>query len=459
MLKFHQLILKKFLLIFSILFIALGLVVYYWVKDFHMQQTKITLIHNIKLIALSIPTSHNLDRLAINIKNELDLRLTLIDLHGDIIAESHKDKTKMQNHKDREEVVEANTKEYGYKIRHSDTLNKDLLYVVKRYDNFKKPMYIRLSKEIKSINEDILTLAEQILILLLLFFIVLSIITYKISKSIEIEVEKIVHFLTSLTKKKKKTHISSSLSLEFNKITLLLTKVSQILVKKEKQKTKFTAKLQASNRQKDDIISAIGHEFKNPIAIINGYSQTLLDDANIDANIRKKFLTKICQNGTRLSELIDILRLSSKLDSAQQEIEFKTIKLHKLVKDNVENIKLNYSKRQIIIRGDKEAIIEGDSSLFGVVITNLVENAFKYSEDDIIIEFDEEKLSVIDRGIGISKKNLDNITNKFYRVNANSWNNSLGLGLFIVKTILNLHKFKLDIQSKENEGSTFRVNF
>ncbi len=424
-----------------------------------MQQTKITLIHNIKLIALSIPTSHNLDRLAINIKNELDLRLTLIDLHGDIIAESHKDKTKMQNHKDREEVVEANTKEYGYKIRHSDTLNKDLLYVVKRYDNFKKPMYIRLSKEIKSINEDILTLAEQILILLLLFFIVLSIITYKISKSIEIEVEKIVHFLTSLTKKKKKTHISSSLSLEFNKITLLLTKVSQILVKKEKQKTKFTAKLQASNRQKDDIISAIGHEFKNPIAIINGYSQTLLDDANIDANIRKKFLTKICQNGTRLSELIDILRLSSKLDSAQQEIEFKTIKLHKLVKDNVENIKLNYSKRQIIIRGDKEATIEGDSSLFGVVITNLVENAFKYSEDDIIIEFDEEKLSVIDRGIGISKKNLDNITNKFYRVNANSWNNSLGLGLFIVKTILNLHKFKLDIQSKENEGSTFRVNF
>ncbi len=424
-----------------------------------MQQTKITLIHNIKLIALSIPTSHNLDRLAINIKNELDLRLTLIDLHGDIIAESHKDKTKMQNHKYREEVVEANTKEYGYKIRHSDTLNKDLLYVVKRYDDFKNPMYIRLSKEIKSINENILTLAEQILILLLLFFIVLSIITYKISKSIEIEVEKIVHFLTSLTKKKKKTHISSSLSLEFNKITLLLTKVSQILVKKEKQKTKFTAKLQVSNRQKDDIISAIGHEFKNPIAIINGYSQTLIDDPNIDANIRKKFLTKICQNGNRLSELIDILRLSSKLDSAQQEIEFKTIKLYKLVKDNVENIKLNYSKRQIIIRGDKETTIEGDSSLFGVVITNLVENAFKYSEDDIIIEFDEEKLSVIDRGIGISKKNLDNITNKFYRVNTNSWNNSLGLGLFIVKTILNLHKFKLDIQSKENEGSTFRVNF
>ncbi len=424
-----------------------------------MQQTKITLIHNIKLIALSIPTSHNLDRLAINIKNELDLRLTLIDLHGDIIAESHKDKTKMQNHKYREEVVEANTKEYGYKIRHSDTLNKDLLYVVKRYDDFKNPMYIRLSKEIKSINENILTLAEQILILLLLFFIVLSIITYKISKSIEIEVEKIVHFLTSLTKKKKKTHISSSLSLEFNKITLLLTKVSQILVKKEKQKTKFTAKLQTSNRQKDDIISAIGHEFKNPIAIINGYSQTLIDDPNIDANIRKKFLTKICQNGNRLSELIDILRLSSKLDSAQQEIEFKTIKLYKLVKDNVENIKLNYSKRQIIIRGDKETTIEGDSSLFGVVITNLVENAFKYSEDDIIIEFDEEKLSVIDRGIGISKKNLDNITNKFYRVNTNSWNNSLGLGLFIVKTILNLHKFKLDIQSKENEGSTFRVNF
>lgn len=459
MLNFHQLILRKFLLIFSLLFIALGVVVYFWVKDFHIEQTKNALLNNIKILSLDIPHCDNLDKLAKDVKNDLELRLTLIDIDGKIVAESHKDKTKMESHKYRDEVVESNKKEYGYKIRRSNTLKKDFLYVVKRYDNFEKPMYVRLSREIKSINEDILLLGEEILVVILLFFMLLFFVTYKISTRIEEEVQKIANFLTSLTKKDKATYISSNLSIEFNKITLLLTKVSQILVKKEKQKSKFTAKLQTSNKQKDDIISAISHEFKNPIAVINGYSQTLMDDADINANIRQKFLTKIYKNGIKLSALIDTLRLSSKLDSGQQETQFKTINLHELITDTAESIQLNYSKRQVIIHGDKDVTIKGDEALFSVVVTNLVENAFKYSEDEVIIEFDKEKMSVIDTGIGISQKNLENITSKFYRVNENSWNNSLGLGLFIVSNILNLHHFTLEIKSKENEGSTFSVKF
>jgi signal transduction histidine kinase len=459
LLNFHQLILRKFLLIFSVLFIVLGILTYFWVKEFHIQQTKNALLNDIKIVALTIPRCKNLDLLAQNIKNDLGLRLTLIDIDGNIIAESHKDKTKMENHKYRDEVVEASKSDYGYKIRHSNTLNQNLLYVVKRYDNFKRPMYIRISKKIKNINQDILSLGEEILVVLLLFFIVLFFITYKISKSIEYEVEKIVNFLTSLIKKDKETYISSELSIEFNKITSLLTKVSQILVKKEKQKSKFTAKLQTSNRQKDDIISAISHEFKNPIAVINGYSQTLMDDTDINPNIRQKFLTKIYKNGIKLSELIDTLRLSSKLDSGQQELQFKTINLYELISDTVENINLNYAKRQVYIYGDKNITIKGDRALFSVVITNLVENAFKYSEDEVNIKFTTKKIDIIDSGIGISKNNLENITNKFYRVNENSWNNSLGLGLFIVSNILTLHHFKLEIKSKENEGSTFSVKF
>lgn len=450
---------RKFILIFSSLFVAIGLITYFWVKSFYIQQTKESLKHNIEILSLAIKSNPSLDDLALNIKKNLDLRLTLISLDGEIIAESHKDKTKMENHKYRDEIVESNTKEYGYKIRHSHTIDKDLLYITKKFSDLNNPMYIRISKEIKSINEDILLLGQEILLILALFFSLVFFITFKISKSIEKEVDKIFNFLSSMTKKKKETYIRSSLSIEFYNITSLLTKVAQILAKKEKQKVKFTQKLQTSNRQKDDIISAISHEFKNPIAIINGYSQTILDDPDINANIRQKFIKKIYKNGVRLSELIDTLRLSSKLDSGQQEMQFKTINLHQLIYDTLESIKLNYSKHQVIVRGDKDINIRGDNSLFSVVITNLVENAFKYSEDEVILEFSKHKLSVIDTGIGISKNNLDNITSKFYRVNENSWNNSLGLGLFIVSNILNLHHFTLDIKSIENEGSTFSVHF
>ena len=459
MLKFHQLIIRKFLLIFSLLFIGVGLIVYYWVKNFYIDQTKEAIKNNITLISFSIKSTKDLDTLAQNIKEDLGLRLTLISLDGEIIAESHKDKLKMENHKYRDEIVTSNTQEYGYKIRHSKTLDKDLLYIAKKFNTLETPMYIRLSKEIKSINQEILLLGEEILAILTLFIIFIFILTLRLSKTIEQEVEKIVIFLTSMTKKKKETYIRSELSVEFYNITSLLTKVSQILVKKEKQKSKFTDKLKSSNKQKDDIISAISHEFKNPIAVINGYSQTLLDDPDINPNIRQKFITKIYKNGSKLSELIDTLRLSSKLDSGQQEMNFKSIELDKLIKETVENIKMNYPKREVVIEGMKGVTIKGDAALFSVVITNLVENAFKYSEDEVSIRVTSKSLDVIDSGIGISAKNLENITSKFYRVNENTWNNSLGLGLFIVSNILNLHHFKLNIKSKENEGSTFSVSF
>jgi signal transduction histidine kinase len=75
------------------------------------------------------------------------------------------------------------------------------------------------------------------------------------------------------------------------------------------------------------------------------------------------------------------------------------------------------------------------------------------------VNINRHSLEVIDTGIGISSKDLNKITKKFYRTNKNTWNNSLGLGLFLVNNIVNLHHFKLVITSKLNEGSTFKIEF
>jgi signal transduction histidine kinase len=433
--------------------------VYYWSKDFYIAQTKDALLNDIEIISFELQKNSNLDLLATKIKKNIKLRLTIISQDGTVIAESHKDKTKMDNHRYRDEIIQADKERYGYKIRHSKTINKDLLYIAKKFTLNNRTIYIRLSKELKNINEQIFSLGIKVSVVLIIFFIIIFILAYKISKQIEKETQKIVSFLTSLTKKKKTSYIDSNFSLEFSKITTLLTKVSQILTKKEKQKSKYTSKLQISNQQKDDIISAISHEFKNPIAVINGYSQTLLDDENLNPDIRKKFLSKIYKNGEKLSNLIDTLRLSIKLDSKKQTMDFSTINLYETIYETTENLKLNYPNRKTVITGDKETTIKADPSLFSIVISNLVENAFKYSENEVLIKFNEKRVDIIDTGIGISPKNIDNITNKFYRVSDNSWNNSLGLGLFIVNNILNLHKFSLDIKSKENEGSTFSIKF
>lgn len=459
MLNFQQIILRKFLFIFFILFIIVGAIVHYWTKDFYVTQTKNSLLNNIEIISFELENEPDLDKLAFKIKNSFNLRLTVISEEGDVIAESHKNKSKMDNHKYRTEIIEANKAEYGQKMRHSNTVNRDYLYIAKKYQLKDRVLFIRLAKELDSINNQIFSLGLKVGFVLILFFMMIFTITYKAGKQIEKEILYISNFLTSLTKKNKPTYIKSEFSKEFAHITSLLTKVSQILVKREKQKSKFTSKLQASNQQKDDIISAISHEFKNPIAVINGYSQTLLDDEELNPNIRKKFLSKIYKNGVKLTDLIDTLRLSIKLDSGQQSINFTSLNLNSIIVDVVDNIKVQYPKREIIVKGDTDIMIKADNSLFNVVVTNLIENAIKYSEDEVVVEFDEHSLSIIDTGIGIAKKNLENITNKFYRVHENSWNNSLGLGLFIVNNILNLHKFKLKIMSEENKGSTFSIKF
>ena len=436
-----------------------GAIVYYWTKELYLEQTKETLLNNIEIISFDVAGNANLDLLGKSVKNSLNLRLTIIDGEGVVIAESHKAKSKMENHRYRDEVMQSDSKEYGYKIRHSKTINKDLLYIVKKYIINEKVFYIRLAKELKNIYEELYSLGLKIAAVLTLFFISIFVSTYEISKEIEKETKKILNFLTSLTKKNKETYIHSDFSVEFFTITKLLTKVAQILVKKEKQKSKYTKRLQDSNKQKDDIISAISHEFKNPIAVINGYSQTLLEDDELNPNIRKKFLTKIYKNGNKLTDLIDTLRLSIKLDSGKQSMNFTTVNLHDIVVDCVENLKIDYPYKETIIKGDETLNIKADSSLFSVVMTNLIENAYKYSEDEVLISFDKKGVHVTDTGIGISEEDLENITSKFYRVHENSWNNSLGLGLFIVSNIVSSHNFKLEIKSKENEGSTFSIIF
>ena len=285
-------------------------------------------------------------------------------------------------------------------------------------------------------------------------------IALKISKRIQDETKVILEFLDNLkSKKRKKQVLDSSYSYEFQKITRLLNEVANTLNKRAKQKAKYTAKLKLSNRQKDDIISAISHEFKNPIAVINGYSQTLINDEDLNPKIQKKFLLKIISNSNKMSEMIDRLRLSLKLEEGKVEKNFITINLNKLIKNIAEDLKLYYPGREIIITKEKEVKINADHTMIRIAFENLIENALKYSQDDVIIQIKENSLSVIDHGIGIKKEDIPNITQRFFRVSNNSWNNSLGLGLSLVTNILAGHKFKLEITSIEHEGSNFTVKF
>jgi signal transduction histidine kinase len=442
-----------------ILLLFVGVVVYYSIKDIYLSQIKDELLSNINIISLGLKKQKNLDAYAKEIKKVDSIRVTFIRDDGLVLGESDKDKEKMDNHRLRPEVIQARKTGIGSSIRHSHTLDKDLLYVAKRYETGGRVIYIRVAKEVKKIYTHILHLGLKVGVILILFFIILFYATYALSTQVKKEVDKITRFLVNLSKKKKSTYINSNFSKEFHDITRLLTKVSLVLAKRDKQKAKYTKKLKRANKQKDEILSAISHEFKNPITAINGYSKTLIEDKDINEAIRMRFLQKIYSNAERLSDLINTLRLALKLDNESIKLTFEECSVYDIAKDVIESLKLFYKDRDVVLTGDKETKVKADKVLLGVAITNLIENALKYSEDRVEVIVKKESITVKDSGVGINEKEIKNITKKFYRVSKNHWDNSLGLGLSIVSNITTLHNFKLKITSIKNMGSEFSIIF
>ena len=431
---------------------------YFWIKSIFIEQTKIDLLHNIDIFALQIKDFDQIDSRVKEIKKVVGLRVTIIDENGVVIGESDKDKNLMDNHLNRTEVLESKYNKFGSIVRYSDTVEKDLLYVSKKQILGDVDYFIRMARDLEQIDEEYLYLTFKVALLCIFFIVISFIIALKISKKVEYETNEILQFLNDLIKQNKSLKIESKYSIEFQNITKLLTKVSDSLSKKDKQKSKYTAKLKLSNRQKDDIISAISHEFKNPIAVISGYSQTLLDDKDLNANIRDKFLEKIFSNSEKLTNMIDRLRLSIKLEEGKQPHSFTKTNLTNVTKHIIDDLKVTYPSREITIIGN-DVSKDVDETMMNIAITNLIENALKYSEDDITINITKKKLSVTDTGIGVSDKDISKLTEKFYRVSNNGWNNSMGVGLSLVSNILNIHSFSLDIQSVEQEGSTFTIVF
>ncbi len=244
------------------------------------------------------------------------------------------------------------------------------------------------------------------------------------------------------------------LTKEFENINIKLIHLLRKIKKRNKKKRKYTAQIKLKNRQRSDMLSAIAHEFRNPIAAIMGYAQTLNDDDEIPPLLQKKFLTKIYNNGEKIEELLSRLLLWNRFESGEQKLQLSKFNLQLLAKDVALTLEEKYKTRKIVV-SETPLIIKADKALMDIVIKNLIENALKYSDETVVIEIENREFKVIDRGVGISDKNIDKVTKKFFRTDEHSWDNSMGLGLAIVKQILKLHNITLQIESQEDYGSTF----
>ena len=296
--------------------------------------------------------------------------------------------------------------------------------------------------------------AFHVIAFLALGFIVFVYAIYGGAKRMQKELIIINSYLANLEKVEKIEYKARFFSKEFEEMHQNLIFVLENAKKREETKQRYTAKIKLKNRQRGDMISAIAHEFRNPIASIMGYSQTLEEDKEIPSVIRERFLHKIYNNGIKIETLLSRLVLWNKFESKETTLEPSQFDILLLLIDIQVSLSEKYPQREVLIEG-KSFLLKADRTLIEIVLKNLIENALKYSDEEVFVHLKKKRIEVQDKGIGISPQDISKITKKFYRSSTQNWDNSMGLGLSIVKNILSLHKSELEITSEKEKGSTF----
>jgi len=224
------------------------------------------------------------------------------------------------------------------------------------------------------------------------------------------------------------------------------------------------------SEMKNDFISNMTHEFKTPISTISLACQAMSDSdmvENIDEQTQP-YVKMINDENKRLSLLVERILQSATLDKGELKIKEESIILNEIINNVVDKAKFRISGSEGDIKLDlpeDEIIVHGDRMHITNLVSNLVDNAIKYSNGSpkIFVKLAEEgkhtSLSIADEGVGIKKEHLNKIFDKLYRIPTGNVHNvkGFGLGLSYVKAIAELHGWNIKVKSRFGTGSEFTI--
>lgn len=214
-------------------------------------------------------------------------------------------------------------------------------------------------------------------------------------------------------------------------------------------------------------IGNVSHELKTPIFSIQGYIYTLIDGGLYDENVNLKYLERAASNVDRLLTIVQDLEEISKLESEDLILDLQKFDIKSLVKEVFNDLEVNARPRNVNLTfkegAEKSYMVMADREGIRQVLTNLILNSIKYGREDGVTKvsfyvMDKQILvEVSDNGLGIEEKHLKHLFDRFYRVDKSRSRESggSGLGLSIVKHILEAHNQSVNVRSTPGKGSTF----
>jgi two-component system, OmpR family, phosphate regulon sensor histidine kinase PhoR len=222
---------------------------------------------------------------------------------------------------------------------------------------------------------------------------------------------------------------------------------------------------------KSDFINNMTHEFKTPLATISlavdalKNEKVLIDKSKIDY-----FSAIIKDENKRMNKQVETILQAALLDKQEIQLNVKPVHLHELIQVAINNIKLPLDQKEGHLETSFQAkndLIMGDEVHLINIINNLLDNAIKYSNENLVIKLSTSnvngyiRIKIEDNGIGMNKETLHRIFEKFYRAHTGNIHNvkGFGLGLSYVKSIVDAHKGKIKAESTLGKGSSFSLDF
>jgi two-component system phosphate regulon sensor histidine kinase PhoR len=290
------------------------------------------------------------------------------------------------------------------------------------------------------------------------FSLCFGIVQYRVERFIYRRVKKIYDDLTLL----------ESTSLRQQPITTDMGTLTKEIDKYARDKKLEIETLKVREEYRKEFMGNVSHELKTPLFTVQGYILTLLDGAMEDEKIRKKYLDRASKGVERLIYIIKDLDMITKLEVGDLSLNKEEFDIVELVKSVFELFEMKASKQKITLTFDLDYLepimVYGDKERIEQVLTNLIVNSIKYGREKGTTEVSIENLiknkaiiRVTDNGEGISKQNIFRLFERFYRVDKSGSRKEggSGLGLSIVKHIIEAHEEKIYVESELGVGSEF----
>lgn len=386
-----------------------------------------------------------------------DTRLTMISSDGEVLYDNFDDSIN-ENHLQREEIKEASKNGTGSSVRYSETMEQNYLYVAE-YDA-QEQTYVRLAMPFSGVSQSALMLLPSFFIAFVIAFFFVWLMSKRMADSILKPLQEISAVIRKADFGKEKIEFQNYSYSE-------LQEIKDALQTMNNQIAKNLENLEREKQIRQEFFTNASHELKTPLTSIRGYSELLRQHAITDPDQIDHCLDCVLKESDHMTKLINDILTISKLEAKDYVVQKSHIKL----KDLLENVLNSLSVQAKAMNLDIDVSCENVTVYANLdhiqgILYNLISNAIKYNKPNgkiiIIIKerLDNILIKVMDTGIGISKEDQEKVFQRFYRVDKQRSKivAGTGIGLAIVKHIVQFYNGSISLKSKENEGTSIEIS-